>query len=104
MGALPIAGYDYLPLPTMIFSPPKDGELVPRIIGFYNQMKQMYVSARYLFYEGLTADTPHFSDKGVLLYDTLTYPSYSLATEQIKFAFRSAYSILDQVGFFINDY
>ena len=35
---------------------------------------------------------------------TLDSPAYSLATEKMRAAFRVAYSILDKIGFFINDY
>ncbi len=43
----------------------------PYYLGLYNQMKQEFVSARYLYYEGTHTQGPHFSDKGVLLYNTL---------------------------------
>ncbi len=72
--------------------------------GFYNQLKQEYASARYLYYEGTTSTTPHFSDKGVLLINTLDYPCYSLAVEKVKLAFRMAYSLLDKVSYFLNRY
>jgi len=45
----------------------------------YNQLKQEFVSARYLYYEGITSEAVHFSDKKVYLYDTLDAPVYSLA-------------------------
>jgi hypothetical protein len=70
----------------------------------YNQLKQEFVSARYLYYEGITSDTVHFSDKGVHLYDTLDSPAYSLAVEKTKVAFRMAYSILDKIAFFLKHY
>lgn len=73
-------------------------------VGFFNQMKQEYVSARYMYYEGITATEPHFSDKHVLLYNTLDYPCYSLAVEKIKSAFRAFYSIFDKISCFLNEY
>jgi hypothetical protein len=76
----------------------------PTLLGFYNQMKQEFVSARWFLYEGLHADAVHFSDRRVKLYKTLDYPSYSLAVERTKAAFRIAYSIFDKVAFFINEY
>ncbi len=76
----------------------------PYYPGFYNQLKQEYVSARFLFYEGLSAEATHFSDRGVLLYNTLDYPSYSVATEKMKAAFRIAYSLLDKIAYFLNKY
>ena len=76
----------------------------PHYQGFYNQMKQEFVSARWLYYEGITARKPHFSDKDVTLYNTLDYPCYSLAVEKVKVAFHMAYSLLDKIAFFLNHY
>lgn len=100
LGAHSIASNDVLTLPdfvTGIHEP-------PTLIGFFNQMKQEFVSARWLYYEGVHAKDPHFSDRGVLLFNTLDYPSYGLAIEKIKAAFRIAYSLFDKIGFFLNDY
>jgi tetratricopeptide (TPR) repeat protein len=71
--------------------------------GFFNQLKQEYASARFLCFDGLRRRR-HFSDKGVVLVNTLDYPSYSVQVEKVKLAFRAAYSILDKVAFFLNDY
>jgi hypothetical protein len=71
---------------------------------FFDQMKQEYVSARWLLYEGLIAKMPHFSDRDVFLQSTEPRPSLSLAIEKVKTAYRIAYSIFDKVGFFMNSY
>ena len=71
---------------------------------FYDQMKQEYVSARWLLYEGLTSTTPHFSDRDVLLAATEPKPSLSLAVEQLKAAYRISYSLFDKIGFFVAAY
>lgn len=76
----------------------------PYFLGLFNQMKQEFVSARYLYYEGIHTQGPHFSDREVLLYNTLDYPTYSLTAEKVKFAFRAAYSLLDKMAFFLNRY
>lgn len=77
----------------------------PRFQGFFNQLKQEYVSARYLFVEGVREPRrAHYSDRDVVLFDTLDYPVYGLAAEQLKLAFRTSYSILDKVAFFLNEY
>ena len=75
-----------------------------RLESFFDQMKQEYVSARWLLYEGLKAKMPHFSDKGVLLAATEPKPSLCLAVEKIKAAYRISYSLFDKIGFFINAY
>ena len=77
---------------------------MPPVIGFFDQIKQELVSARYLYYESLGAGKPHYSDRDVLLYNTLDYPSYSLAVEKLRAAFRITYSIFDKTGFFLNYY
>ncbi len=76
----------------------------PVLIGFFNQIKQEYVSARWLFFDAMTSDRPHFSDREVSLSNTLDYPIYSLATEKMKLVFRATYSIFDKVAYFLNTY
>ncbi len=72
--------------------------------GIFNQMKQAYVSARYLYYESITSDGMHFSDRDVLLFDTKDYPSYSLSVEKLKSSFNMAYSIFNKLAHLINYY
>ena len=94
------AAYDPLSLP---------GQVVPvdaphTFESFFDQMKQEYVSARWLLYEGLTSQGPHFSDKEVLLGAPDPRPCLSLAVERIKAAYRMSYSLFDKVSFFLNAY
>ena len=100
LGIHSIAGSDVLTLPGFV----TPLEEPPTLIGFFDQMKQEFVSARWLFYEGSRADDVHFSDRGVELHNTLDYPSYALAVEKVKATYRIAYSILDKIAFFLNDY
>jgi len=100
LGAYPIANQDVLLLPDYVTEINK----TPTLMGFFNQMKQEFVSARWLLYEGLHPKDVHYSDHGVDLYDTLDYPSYSLAVEKVKAAFRIVYSIFDKIGFFLSEY
>jgi hypothetical protein len=72
--------------------------------GFFNQLKQAYVSARYIYYEGVNAAEAHFADRDVLLFDTLDFPTYSLSVEKVKAAFGMAYSLFDKTARFINHY
>ena len=76
----------------------------PVLTGFFNQLKQEFASARWQYYLGTTAEGPHFSDRELLLHDTLDYPAYGLAMEQVKTAFRTAYSLLDKIAYFVNHY
>jgi tetratricopeptide (TPR) repeat protein len=100
LGPYPIAARDVFTAPSIVVGI-GDGPYYP---GYFNQMKQEFVSARYLYYDGINADQPHFSDRDVLLYNTLDYPAYSLAVESVKAAFRIAYSLFDKIAYFLNDY
>jgi LA2681-like HEPN len=102
LGAFPIAARDVLTAPSVVT---KVSESAHHIYGSTNQLKQEYAAARYLLFEAtLCEPRAHFSDKGVLLYDTLDYPKYGLAVEKIRIAFRLAYSLLDKVAFVLNGY
>jgi hypothetical protein len=101
LGRHSIAARDVLMLPSLRAP---ISVLPPPYIGFFNQMKQEFVSARFSYYEGISAQGVHFSDRDVLLYNTLEYPAYCLAVERIRMAYRVAYSLLDKIGFFINSY
>jgi tetratricopeptide (TPR) repeat protein len=100
LGALPIAANDVLMLPQFT----TDLDEPPNIIGFFNQLKQEFVSARWFYFEGINAEGPHFSDHEVKLYNTLDYPALGLGVEKTKMAFRMAYSLLDKIAYFLNHY
>ncbi|WP_343654151.1 LA2681 family HEPN domain-containing protein [Paraburkholderia caribensis] len=95
-----IAAQDALLLPSFVTSYDEP----PVYLGFFSQLKQEYASLRWTYFEGLTSTEVHHSDNGVLLYNTLDYPAYGLACEQIKLAFRMAYSLLDKIAYFLNHY
>ncbi len=95
-----IAARDVLTLPNFV----TDLSEPPVLIGFFNQMKQEFVSARWLLYEAKLAREPHFSDHDVLLFNTLDYPAYGLAIEKLKMVYRSTYSLFDKIAFFLNHY
>lgn len=96
----PIAGQDILLLPNMVAPLDKP----PALHGFFNQMKQEFISARWLYYEGIESIDVHFADRKVALYNTLDYPSYSVAVEKVKAAYRIAYSVFDKIAYFLNVY
>jgi hypothetical protein len=75
-----------------------------KLQGFFDQMKQEFVSARWLLYEGLKAKMPHFSDRNVPLLASEPLPSLCLAVEKAKAAYRISYSLFDKIGFFLNAY
>ncbi|PKL84695.1 MAG: hypothetical protein CVV22_11640 [Ignavibacteriae bacterium HGW-Ignavibacteriae-1] len=99
-----IAASDELHLPNMIDSIKIEKK---SYFGFFNNLKQEFVSARFLFYESTDnyKFTPHFSDKGVLLYDvSIDFTLFNYDTEKLKYCFRSLYSIFDKIAYFINKY
>jgi tetratricopeptide (TPR) repeat protein len=71
---------------------------------FFNQLKQEFVAARYLYYEGITENKIHFSDRDIVFGETYDRPLLSLASEKIKISFRLSYSIFDKIAFFLNYY
>lgn len=96
----PAVAHDCMGLPPMVM---KFKE--PMIYhDIFNQIKQEYISARYLIYNGLFGNGTHFSDKGNSLVDTLDYSYYSLNVERLKAGFRMCYSVLDKIALFINKY
>lgn len=76
----------------------------PKYHGLFNQIKQEYVSARFIAYDALSSNGAHFSDKDVYLVNTLDYPTYGVSVEKMKYSYRSLYSLFDRIAFFINEY
>lgn len=95
-----VVAHDCLFLPPITMRLDED----PVYHSMYNQLKQEFVSARYLYYQGTLARKPHFSDKGNMQMDTLDYGAYSLNVEKLKIAFRLCYSLFDKIGYFLNHY
>ena len=106
LGSHPRGAIDDLELPPIVqkMSDGFDDGRPPQIFGFFNQIKQEYISARFMLYEGISNTNTHFSDRGVLILDTLEYACHSLANERVRTAFRIAYSLLDKIAYFINHY
>lgn len=100
LGARRIAARDILHLPP--FVTPIDEP--PSLLGLFNQLKQEFVTARWLYYDGTRGNGVHFADRDVFLLNTLDYPTYSMAIEKVKAAYRLAYSLFDKIAFFLNAY
>ncbi|MBV6823578.1 LA2681 family HEPN domain-containing protein [Pseudomonas sp. PD9R] len=98
LGALPVAAYDVMSLPD------HDAQVGITYLGFFNQLKQEYGFARHCLYQGEYAKPAHMADKGLSLAFNCDYALYGIGLEQIKTAYRSAYSLLDKVAYFINAY
>lgn len=78
----------------------------PRWFAMLNQLKEEYIYARYLYFSGIRkCKDIHYADKCVKLsLGSLDYTQYSVRIEQIKSSFRILFSMLDKIGFFVNDY
>lgn len=78
----------------------------PEVFGIYNQLKQEFVSARYMLFDALgdAERSTHFSDRKVLLYDILDYRMYGLWIEKVKMAFLGAHAIFDKIAYLVNEY
>lgn len=100
LGALPIAAHDPL-MPRSIVTPIGEG---PSHFGFLNAMKQEYATARFMLFQGLHRHGVHYADRNVKLVNTMDYPVHQLATEEIKIAYRLAYSLLDKIAVFVSRY
>lgn len=73
--------------------------------GMFNQLKQEYIYARYLYYSTLQEPaTPHFADKETCITFSTDYARYSIRLEKIKTAFKTLYGLFDKTAFFLNSY
>ncbi len=95
-----ISAHDILHLPNIITKIDEG----PRFHGLFNQIKQEYVSARFMIFDAISFQGSHFSDRDVHLVNTLDYPVYGISIEKLKYAYRSLYSLFDRISFFRNDY
>ncbi|MEE7627893.1 LA2681 family HEPN domain-containing protein [Methylobacter sp. Wu8] len=106
LGAVDIAANDALTFPSIVVSNDEVSSAPPEVYGIYNQLKQEYVSARYILFEAIEESSKgiHFSDKRVKLYNTLDYRYSRLWVEKLKMAFLAAYAIFDKIAYLINEY
>jgi hypothetical protein len=99
--AEPYFAVDSLQLPDMLAKL----EDKPIFHGMFNQFKQEYIYARYEYYCSLEIpEEPHFADKDTQLLNFADYPQYSIRLERLKCSFRTLYSLLDKIAYFINSY
>lgn len=100
LGPYESAARDSLSVPPHDFA----GRGCASLHGYFNQIKQAYATARFMLYEGISAQGLHYSDRGVSLYDTEEYASYCLAVEKTKVAFSTTYAQFDAIARFLNHY
>lgn len=100
LGAYKNASHDCLNLPSLIL----ETKAPPTYFTLYNQLKQEFATARYFYYKSVVFQDTHFSDEDVVIVDTMESALFSYNLELTKSAFRNAYSILDKIAYFLNDY
>lgn len=98
---------DTLNVESMVVPVTTDFENDPflRLQNWMNQIRLAYATARYLLFQATQA--PYDNDfvlKPVLIMETMDYSIYDIDTELLKVAFRSFYSILDQIAWILNEY
>ena len=96
----PIAAHDIFHLPNHVYRIDER----PRFVQYYDVLKQEYVSACLLLFEGIQTEKEHIADKGTQVYDHSDGSIGGARLEKQKLAFRGAYSILDKVAVFLNEY
>lgn len=75
------------------------------LTAIFNQLKQEYVSARYMLYQYFVeSGNTHFFDKNVWLMESNAYAAYSYNIEIAKAAFRALYSAFDKIALFLNSF
>lgn len=97
---LSVSAQDVLHLPSHTYTINEEA----RFPNYFNIMKQEYVTSRFMLFESLDFYSEHTSDKDVLLMNGFDGAQFSYRIEQLKVAFRLAYSIFDKVALFLNDY
>ncbi len=97
---------DILTFPSIVIPVESNELILPEVYGIYNQLKQEYVSTRYIIFEAIEESERklHFSDKRVMLYDMLDFRKYRLWIEKLKMAFLSAYTIFDKIAYLVNEH
>lgn len=76
----------------------------PYFHAMFDQMKQEFIGARYMFFCSIHKSKKTCADKNIILTDTLDGPSYGIAIEQMKTAYRTTYAIFDKIAYFLNKY
>ena len=89
------------------FSPPRPFvqiQEIARFPAYFNLLKQEYVSARYRLFVAIHNRAPSFIMREVLLLDGGEDQILGHQIEELRSAYRSAYSIFDKIGIFLNSY
>jgi hypothetical protein len=100
LGNFTSASHDCLNLSHLVF----EINSPPIYFTLYNQIKQEYGTARFIYYESIQRYKPHYSDTDIVILETGEAAKYSYYVEQLKISYKLAYSTLDKIAFLLNDY
>ena len=96
----PLAAQDVFHLPSHSYKL----EEAPRFPNYYNLLKQEYASARYRLFKSLDWDIDHPADRDVMLIDGTDAGIFGHPLDDLRIAFREAYSLFDKISVFLGDY
>ncbi len=100
LGPYKATSHDCVNLPDMIF----ERDAPPIYFTLFNQIKQEFGTARFMYYESTRRYKPHISDIDIVIIETGELAKHSYYLEQLKASYRITYSILDKIAFLLNDY
>lgn len=95
-----IAAHDVIHLPSHKYSISDD----IRYPKYFNILKQEFVFARHVYYLSMSIPDEHYADNDILLYNGFDGVRFGYKREQLKTAYRVAYSLFDKIAIFINEY
>lgn len=95
-----VAATDATSLPSIV----RPIDKPQQFFGLFNLMKQEFITARWLCFDGMVNAKPHFSDRESLIYDTNDTAIHSYAMEKVRIGTRAAFSVLDKIGYFVSLY
>lgn len=89
---------------TSVDTPIQESSYI-KLSSFLNEIKQNFVTARFLLFEGYFEDRQlDYVDQNVAIVNTLNYVENNVHIQLLKFAFKNMYDILDKIAIFINEY
>lgn len=75
-----------------------------QFVEYFDVIKQEFISACLLLFEGRSSPRGHYADKEILLFEHGHGELSGVRFEKQKAAFKLAYSVLDKIAVFLNEY
>lgn len=88
-----------------LFTPIHDNDTFYRFAGWINEIKESYMTARYLLFESkIKSDDKSTISKLTDIVYPLDYSTKTLYTGLLKSSIKESFSILDKIAYFLNEY